>query len=118
MNMRLLSVRRLLSPFFRFASFISVVWYDAWRFYKFSGITTKDTECLLTRIMSNYHVIEKGLSFREMEYGYGRKKVEDLINLLMRYKDVGGCTNDTQYASGIKVLHEYLKIHENEEKNN
>ena len=111
------SIKRLLRPILRVVSFIRVVWYDAWRFYKFSGITTKDTECLLTGIVSNYHVIEKGLSFREMGYGYGREIVEELINLLILYKDAGGCTYDTQYASGIKVLHEYLKIHEDEEKN-
>lgn len=78
------------------------------RFARYSSMFRKDTASLLTEITTTYHIIEKGLSFRDSRSGFGKEMIENLIALLSLYENKGGDRFDRQYVASLKVLQAYL----------
>ena len=72
---------------------------------------TKDCEHHLSRIIAMYHVIEKGLSFKNSKPFFGKKRVISLIEKLYEYVDCGGETSEVQFQSALKVLQRYYELH-------
>lgn len=70
----------------------------------------KYPEQILSLIIISSHSIEKGLAISDKRYGFGQKKIEELINLcniyLDRYKDFPSRLTDT-----LGVIAEYNQIH-------
>ncbi|MEZ4485266.1 MAG: nitroreductase family protein [Syntrophotaleaceae bacterium] len=86
--------------------------YDMKRYYRFSCIKTKTPETLLTKITTCYHVLEKGLSFRDIRVGFGKEKIEEIVQLLNLYMKVNGDVNNSQIIAASKVLEGYNEYHE------
>ena len=84
------------------------------RFLKYSfGISVDDTyEALEAKIIKTYHSIEKGLSYEEIRLGFGKKVIEDLIELLTEYNAKGYSKENDVYNIAISNLLEYVEIHE------
>ena len=86
--------------------------YDMGRFRKnFSGSKQIGMEHRLARITALYHVLEKGLSFRDSRPLFGQDNVKALVSELKVYLEVGGSVSATQWQSAVKVLDLYLTRH-------
>ena len=107
---KILQIIRNLSVY-RFFHFVSVSWYDIIRFNRYSSMSLDKPEKVLTKIITTYHVIEKGLSFPNTRCGFGEEKVLLLIKLLKQYLSIGGNVNNSQYVVGVKVLMSYQMYH-------
>ncbi|MDJ0689642.1 MAG: nitroreductase family protein [Xenococcaceae cyanobacterium MO_188.B32] len=88
--------------------------YDIEKYITFSTtINTRPNsfENLTNRITAYYHVIEKGLAFKDTRLGYGKEIVDILFKLLERYLNNGYPINNEQFISAIKTLESYCKYH-------
>jgi nitroreductase len=87
--------------------------YDCKRFIKHSAtLSIKNTSHLEGRIIAHYHVLEKGLSHKNIRLGFGQDVLFSLISLLKEYKVKQYDSNNNQYLAAISVIHEYINIHE------
>ena len=88
--------------------------YDFKRFSFFSIQNTypKDKTQLQSKIISLYHVIEKGLIMPKTRLGYGKDRIELLISLLKLYKGNFECSTSVHYKSALKVLQAYVDLHQ------
>lgn len=90
--------------------------YDLNRFVSFSNIEhihITDSEKLIAKIISLYHVIEKGLSMENPRPGFGLPRVFKLIEYIELYdKRFDKSEWDIQVKSAIKVLDEYRQFNE------
>ncbi|EAR12264.1 hypothetical protein PI23P_06560 [Polaribacter irgensii 23-P] len=96
-----------------FKAFYPSFYYDLHRFSKYSIKNTypsKHTQ-LTAKIISLYHVIEKGLIMPDRRLGYGKDRIELLITLLKQYKESYSCGLSVHYNSALKVLQTYIDIH-------
>lgn len=66
---------------------------------------------LLSEIIQDYHVIEKGLSMPERRYGFGSKKMMGLCSHLQEYIKIKGFDSNQLFFAASAIL-EYRKIHE------
>lgn len=90
---------------------------DYLRYVKRSGVfhfISNNQEKALGNIIADYHVVEKGLTMPETRLGFGKKKIEKLINhcndYLKKYD-----TSHTQFKQAIAVLSEYVLFHKEKE---
>ena len=96
-----------------FKAFYPSFYYDLNRFAKHSIKNTypqKKTQ-LTAKIISLYHVIEKGLIMPNRRLGYGKDRIELLITLLKQYKKTNLCDTSIHYNSALIVLQTYVDIH-------
>jgi len=96
-----------------FLKLLYVSGYDMLRYLKYSNtLNFNGNESKLTSfIMLSCHIVEKGIVMPDMRYGFGEKKIRDLIlacRLYMREYGVDNC----QLKHAVSVLNEYLSIHE------
>lgn len=89
--------------------------YDFIRFSKFSIQNTYPTDKihLQSKIISLYHVIEKGLIMPKPRLGFGKDRIELLIKLLKLYDYKYISSNNIHFNSSIKVLKSYVDLHQN-----
>lgn len=87
--------------------------YDFIRFSRYSIQNTfpKDDIQLQSKIISLYHVIEKGLIMPNTRIGYGKDRIELLIKLLKLYDSKFDSISNVHYNSALKVLEVYLDLH-------
>jgi nitroreductase len=87
--------------------------YDAVRFLNYSYVANNklSQKQLLSEIIFTYHAIEKGLSLKDIRLGFGADKINKLIDLLMRYIDLGYSTNQMQIQAALYVISEYVEYH-------
>ena len=86
--------------------------YDKKKFLNYSAtLNCSSEEQLLGRILATTHVIEKGLTMPDLRLGFGKERVEDLVNLINKYKYNNYKKNEI-YIHAIEVLLEYLQLHE------
>lgn len=69
-------------------------------------------ENLRAKITFEYHAIEKGLTYRNLRYLFGRARIDELVRLLQLWKDRNNSTSDKRYQAGISVLERYITVHE------
>ncbi|MGB3298546.1 MAG: nitroreductase family protein [Phormidesmis sp.] len=111
MNSLLLSPTRKFYHRLRFVySLLTNCAYDYSRYLKFSATlapTSSQKRCL-GRITANYHVIEKGLSFKDTRVGFGSNVVNKLMSLLEDYQTRYGLDETAQVA--LNVLYRYYEF--------
>ena len=97
-------------------SIFKEVMIDASRYYRWSAtrhsLLGLNENQLLAKITAHYHVLEKGLSMPEFRLGFGQTMVVGLKTLIVRYNEVSGDTDSTQYRAAIAVLKEYYCVHQ------
>ncbi len=82
------------------------------RYYKHSNTDTYSAETnLISALVINYHVLEKGLTMPNFRLGFGQEKVLNLINDIEKYKELDFNTNNIQFRRAISVVGEYINIH-------
>lgn len=85
--------------------------YDLNRFVAYSNtehVLIEDNAKLIAKIISLYHVIEKGLSIVNCRPGFGLPRVKKLIEYITMYSTRVDPQNwDIQVISSLKVLNEY-----------
>ena len=111
MKKLLISFRGILKAFL---SLILNYSYDAVRFSRYScvfGVRTKAQ--LEARIIATYHTIEKAFSLPQVRVGFGKRKAQNLINLLLRFnsKNTIFLINITQLRSVfLKNIFSFVEI--------
>jgi hypothetical protein len=85
---------------------------DYFIYLKDSGIFYKNNEeKLLAYITFTYHTIEKGFSMPQLRYGFGKKKVEVLLDNVLIYLARNYNTTRSQFIAACSVLEKYYKVH-------
>jgi len=89
--------------------------------YDFNRFNTHSSSCskwkagqLEGKIIAHYHVIEKGLSYDNIRFGFGFGIVTNLIDLLEQYTDHFNGKGNLQYYTAISVVKKYIKLHAEE----
>lgn len=94
-----------------FVRFVQNYFYDFKRFTIYSGTfnESKNKDISESRLIFQYHQIEKGLSLKNPRIGFGADKITVLIDSIQKYvKNYG--VDDTVEIS-INVLNAYQKFH-------
>ena len=87
--------------------------YDLKRFKKKSAtFSLKKSKQLEGKIMAHCHVIEKGLSYKNIRLGFGIDALINLIELLREYSDRGYNLTNKQYVIAISIIKQYIELHE------
>lgn len=86
--------------------------YDFRRYAKYSNtVHAEDNpQKLEARITAHYHVIEKGLSLKEIKPRFGEAVVNDLLHLLNFYVSKNYSTDNAQFISAIGALEDYIQF--------
>ena len=93
--------------------------YDVMRFKRnFVEGGKMKHEHRLTKITALYHVLEKGLSFRDSRLLFGKDKVTSLVREMKDYLQEGGDARAIQWQSALKVLDAYVLQHVHSEAKN
>lgn len=94
---------------------------DQKRFMKNSfgkGINSDSFEQLEARITKEYHAIEKGLSYKNLRFGFGEQPLYNLLELLKKYTSKMYSIDSHCYKTAISTLYEYVSLHEEHNKEN
>ncbi len=87
--------------------------YDRKVFLKNSACLGIFNQCqLLANITAREHVLEKGLTMPNMRYGFGRDNLLQLIDEIVKYKELGYDINNPLYVQAIRDIVEYRSVHE------
>ena len=66
---------------------------------------------MLAIITAREHVLEKGLTMPNMQLGFGKDNLCELIRLLLLYRELDYDTKNLVYVQAIKNVEEYRKVH-------
>ncbi|WP_430815373.1 nitroreductase family protein [Carboxylicivirga sp. RSCT41] len=84
---------------------------DRLRYFKYgSSFSYRKEYDLLGKIITHYHVVEKGLTMSDMRYGFGSDKIKKLIHSINCY--VTSYEMNDQVIHAVSVLKEYKAKHE------
>lgn len=110
-NKILIFLKKIVKTF----KYLKNYFYDIKKYLKYSTTLRKyyDFDTLESRIIAHYHVIEKGLSFKNTRLGYGKDMIYNLLNLLKQYKEIGYPKDHKTYKTAVSVLKSYIDFHEN-----
>ena len=103
---------RFLESRLQYFKTLSCYLYDFRRYAKYSNTVHPEDnpQKLEARITAHYHVIEKGLSLKEIKPKFGQTVVNDLIHLLNFYVNKNYSTGNAQFISAIGALEDYIKF--------
>lgn len=91
-----------------------LVRYDAKRFIRFSGKNDSE-ESLAGLITNNMHSIEKGFTMPDFRYGFGQKRLEEVLDqcilYMKRYALEGSDYNKALIVAAAKTAYDYKKVH-------
>lgn len=86
-------------------------YYDYKRFFALSGTISSNTETkLIKKIITRYHMIEKGLTMPEARLGFGKDAIILLCDLCIEYSSKYN-TKEEQLIHAIGVIFEYERFH-------
>ncbi|NOQ24390.1 MAG: hypothetical protein GQ564_03425 [Bacteroidales bacterium] len=92
---------------------IASVLIDLIIFLRRSSIILVETEEKMLALMTyNYHTIEKGLSMKDIRYGFGQIKVNTLLDRVKKYLAKDFNVNKSQFIASCSVLDKYYVLHE------
>lgn len=95
---------------------IGVFWVylkEFFKYSKYSSVTNVNSPTkLISKIIADYHVIEKGLTMPETRLGFGYDRLKSLISLINQFLDKYD-KNDDQIIAAIGVIKEYKIFHLN-----
>ena len=87
---------------------------DAKLFYRHSMVFKDDTfNKIESRIILDYHGIEKGLLFKNFRHRFGENRVIELVKLL-KYKEVVENHKKSQIAAAYLAICQYYERHQND----
>jgi hypothetical protein len=102
--------------FVYWVKFLNSFLYDLTRFVKYSNIEYREfenTDKLIAKIVSLYHVVEKGLSLEHPRTGFGMPRIEMLVRCISIYsRRVPESGWNIHVVSAIWVLDEYLRFNQ------
>lgn len=81
------------------------------RHYKITKSPEFEEKRMRFFIIKGMHSLEKGLSLEKPRVGFGKKKVQDLLQKLEKYVDAGFDCNDIAIQMAIGALRQYLNWH-------
>ena len=85
--------------------------YDENLFLRHSNILSQDTQSKhIGKLVLVYHVIEKGLTMPDMKPGFGKDKMELLVDECIEYQKKYD-THNTQFLHALGVIAEYKRVH-------
>lgn len=104
--------KKLIPPFFLYLrQALPEYYYDLKLFYKYSAAMGLNSETkLISMIVRDYHVIEKGLTMPESRCGFGQLIILNLMSNCARYISLYGTENE-QLKHAIDVVYEYEAFH-------
>lgn len=85
---------------------------DMYRYFRYAihnGLVRNES-MLISIIIKQYHVIEKGLTMPEARLGFGRSKILELVSNLLLYKEKYS-KEPLQWKHALGVILEYEKFH-------
>ncbi len=77
---------------------------------KYSNDKATTAEQILSQLIIEGHSIEKGMAMKEIRYGFGQKKVKELVSLCNEYLD-SYSDNSSRLAYVVGILKEYDDLH-------
>lgn len=82
------------------------------KYCKYANITSKmDIAHICAELRILTHVIEKALTLPNIKKGFGKEKIENIVELLHLYEKNGDNSFDYQsYENGIKILKKYASL--------
>lgn len=106
-------IESYLRYFRAYYNYLSHFLYDLKRFSKHSIKRTypEHKTQLTAKIISLYHVLEKGLTMPDTRLGFGKERIELLISLLKLYTQKYNGNESEHYKSSLKVLQSYVDLH-------
>jgi len=88
--------------------------YDMEHYFKHSmNVDNNEENKLISRIILDSHVVEKGLTMPETKIGFGVQRSAILMKNMIRYINCYNAEN-VQLLHGFSVLKEYFDLHEGE----
>lgn len=95
-----------------YLNLLNACFYDFKRYWKFSATKGfKSEKHLLSKIIMEYHALEKGLTMPNIRYGFAKNRISPMIKLCNEYS-LKYSVSHPQFKNAIGVLIEYLKVHE------
>lgn len=64
------------------------------------------------RLTKEYHSIEKGLSYDNLRLGFGKQVLQNVIDLMIQYREQDFPLNTHVYQTALSNLDEYIRVHE------
>jgi nitroreductase len=88
--------------------------YDMKRFAKHSLVlnSPSNADQLLSKIIVQYHIIEKGMALKDTRLGYAKAPLAELFSLLQKYVDRGYSKDNIHFQAAIGALKAYVAYHE------
>ena len=77
--------------------------------YGFDFCNSKNV--LSYRILILVHALEKGVGLKDCRLGFGQKKINDIMQLILEWEHEGYPNNDFCYVYSINILKYYLDFH-------
>jgi len=107
-------MKKLLKKYFPFTLYIGVFnsfLKGALKYVKYSSVVKDNSsEKLISKIIADYHVIEKGLTMPETRLGFGKDRMIQLMKYCEKYiKHYGNKGNQIIHA--VNVINEYKEFH-------
>lgn len=91
-----------------------MIQYDCARWEKHMGcINPPDLRSLAAEILMRAHGIEKGITMPGFRLGFGLEKIPLLAKAMTLYKQQGGSIESFEYLAGVRILKEYMLVHQN-----
>lgn len=82
------------------------------RYVNYSSVTSENSSSkLISRIIADYHVIEKGLTMNDARFGFGKERLLQLIGNCEKYINLYGA-NEEQVRIAVGVILEYKNFHQ------
>lgn len=108
-------IKKTLKKYFPFTLYIGVLQsfiHSYYKYIKFSGVVKENSSSkLISKIIADYHVVEKGLTMPETRLGFGKDRVLQLIQYCINFIEKYGI-NEEQLQQAISVILEYKLFHE------
>ena len=84
--------------------------YDNNHYFKYSmDLSNSDEKKLISFIVMDTHVIEKGLTMPEMREGFGESRMWRLLRHIEKYHSLYSAS-ETQFRHALMVVNEYFKV--------
>lgn len=93
--------------------------YDYFRFRSSysKSYRSKKEQNLTARIIFSTHSLEKGLSYTNIRYNFGKSALESLHKAMSQYKSLGYSTKTKAWKNALSVLREYSEVHKTNNSN-
>lgn len=91
--------------------------YDASRYVKYSASINVDKEQLTGDLNRTQHVVEKGLSLKNVRSGFGMNVLKKIKKMLDLWVSKGYHREEIPYQQAVHVVQEYLDFHEGQQLN-